>query len=165
MLQSFRKPLILFTPKSLLRHPLCVSSVDDLATGRFREVIGDSGDHGSVQQVLICTGKIYYDLLERILKDQVKGTALLRVEQLYPLAVDQLREELRSYPEGARFSWVQEEPRNMGAWRFIRNPLAELLGAEPRYVGRPDAAAPASGSHRLDRVEQERIVNEALQVV
>jgi len=164
MLQGFRKPLVLFTPKSLLRHPLCVSSLDDLDSGGFREVIADPVDQGLVQQLLICTGKIYYDLSERILKDQVKGTALLRVEQLYPLAVDQLSEELSRYPVGTRFSWVQEEPRNMGAWPFLRYPLAELLGAEPRYVGRPDAAAPASGSHRLDRLEQERIVNEALQI-
>jgi 2-oxoglutarate dehydrogenase E1 component len=163
MLQKYRKPLILFTPKSLLRHPLCVSTLDDLTSGGFREVIADPAD-GDVQQVLICTGKIYYDLVERIQRDQVKWTALVRVEQLYPLAVEQLREALGRYPAGARFSWVQEEPHNMGAWRSIRNPLAELLGADPRYVGRPDAAAPASGSHRLDRVEQERIIAEALQI-
>ena len=162
MLQKFRKPLVLFTPKSLLRHPLCVSGLDDLSGGAFREVIADPPG-GDVQQVLICTGKIYYDLSERLQRDQIKWTALVRVEQLYPLAVDQLREALGKYPAGTRFSWVQEEPRNMGAWRSIRNQLAELLGAEPRYVGRPDAAAPASGSHRLDRVEQERIVAEALQ--
>ena len=162
MLQSFRKPLILFTPKSLLRHPLCVSTLDDLSGGAFREVIAEPVG-SDVQQVLICTGKIYYDLTERIQRDQVKWTALVRVEQLYPLAVDQLREELGKYPAGTRFSWVQEEPRNMGAWRSLRNQLAEILGEEPRYVGRPDAAAPASGSHRLDRVEQERIVAEALQ--
>jgi 2-oxoglutarate dehydrogenase E1 component len=162
LLQSFRKPLVLFTPKSLLRHPLCVSSLEDLTSGGFQEVIS-SPLESEVQQVLICTGKIYYDLAERIEKDQVKWTALVRVEQLYPLAVDQLKDALGKYPAGTRFSWVQEEPRNMGAWRSLRNPLAELLGAEPRYVGRPDAAAPASGSHRLDRVEQERIVAEALQ--
>ena len=164
MLQSFRKPLVLFTPKSLLRHPLCVSSLDDLASGEFHDVIGDAAEAGGVRQVLICTGKIYYDLYERILRDKLEGIALLRVEQLYPLAVDRLWEELGRYPEGTGFSWVQEEPRNMGAWRSLRNILAELLGAEPRYVGRPDAAAPASGSHRLDRVEQERIVKEALQI-
>ena len=88
--------------------------------------------------------------------------ALVRVEQLYPLAADLLREELERYPSGTRFSWVQEEPHNMGAWRFLRPQLTEMLGTVPRYVGRPDAAAPASGSHRLDRVEQERIVTEAL---
>ena len=114
--------------------------------------------------MLICTGKIYYDLSERMAKEKIQGTAIVRVEQLYPLAVDQLREELAKYPEGTRFSWVQEEPRNMGAWRSLRNQIAELLGSEPNYVGRPDAAAPASGSHRLDRVEQERIVKEALRI-
>jgi len=164
MLQSFRKPLVLFTPKSMLRHPLCVSSLEELSSGGFRDVIADPADPGGVQQVLICTGKIYYDLSERMVQEKIQGTAIIRVEQLYPLAVDQLREELGKYPEGTRFSWVQEEPRNMGAWRSLRNQIAELLGSEPNYVGRPDAAAPASGSHRLDRVEQERIVKEALRI-
>jgi 2-oxoglutarate dehydrogenase E1 component len=162
MLQSFRKPLVLFTPKSLLRHPLCVSRIADLTSGEFREVIAEPAADGDLRQILICTGKIYYDLAERITRDQVKGTALVRVEQLYPLAADLLRSELQRYPSGVRFSWVQEEPHNMGAWRFIRPILAEILGSEPHYIGRPDAAAPASGSHRLDRVEQERIINEAL---
>jgi 2-oxoglutarate dehydrogenase E1 component len=162
MLQKFRKPLILFTPKSLLRHPLCVSKLEELSLGGFREVIAEPSRFGDVQQVLICTGKIYYHLLERILKDEVPGTALLRVEQLYPLGVDLLRGELLKYPSGTRFSWVQEEPHNMGAWSFISHHLTEILGERPRYVGRPDAAAPASGSHRLDSVEQERIIDEAL---
>ena len=164
MLQSFRKPLVLFTPKSLLRHPLCVSKLDDLTTGEFREVIAEPAAFGDLQQVLICTGKIYYDLAERIARDQVQGTALVRVEQLYPLGVDLLRGELQRYSRSARFSWVQEEPRNMGAWPFLSPHLTEILGAAPRYVGRPDAAAPASGSHRLDRVEQERIIDEALKL-
>ena len=163
MLQGFRKPLVLFTPKSLLRHPECVSSLEELTSGGFHEVIAEPASKGDAQQVLICSGKIYYDLLGRIGKDEVQGVALVRIEQLYPLSIDLLKEELRRYPSGARFSWVQEEPRNMGAWRFIREPLSEILGAVPRYVGRPDAAAPASGSHRLDRVEQERILDEALQ--
>jgi len=162
MLQGFRKPLVLFTPKSLLRHPLCVSNLAELAAGEFREVIAEPPRGGEVQQVLICTGKIYYDLLERIVKDEVRGVALVRVEQLYPLGVDLLRDELTRYPSGARFSWVQEEPHNMGAWTHIASTLTEILGKRPRYVGRPGAAAPASGSHRLDRIEQQRIVDEAL---
>ncbi|QWV94139.1 2-oxoglutarate dehydrogenase E1 component [Geomonas oryzisoli] len=164
MLQPFRKPLVLFTPKSLLRHPDCVSRLEELSSGSFREVIAEPAVGESVRQVLICSGKIYYDLLGRIRKDQLQGHALLRIEQLYPLPVEQLRDELQRYPSGARFTWVQEEPRNMGAWRFIHEPLTELLGTVPRYVGRPDAAAPASGSHRLDRVEQERIVDEAVKI-
>ncbi|WP_224961339.1 2-oxoglutarate dehydrogenase E1 component [Geomonas subterranea] len=164
MLQPFRKPLILFTPKSLLRHPDCVSRLEELSSGSFREVIAEPAVGESVRQVLICSGKIYYDLLGRIRKDQLQGHALLRIEQLYPLPVEQLRDELQRYPAGARFTWVQEEPRNMGAWRFIHESLIELLGGVPRYVGRPDAAAPASGSHRMDRVEQERIVDEALKI-
>ena len=125
-------------------------------------MIAEPAAGGDVQQVLICTGKIYYDLMERIVKDEVKGTALVRVEQLYPLHADLLRSELQRYPSGTAFSWVQEEPQNMGAWPFMSHHLTEILGSRPRYVGRPDAAAPASGSHRLNKVEQERIVNEAL---
>ncbi|GFO54566.1 2-oxoglutarate dehydrogenase subunit E1 [Geomonas sp. Red276] len=162
IVQSFRKPLILFTPKSLLRHPSCVSKVEELTGGQFREVIAEPPQQGNVRQVLICTGKIYYDLADRIARDQLQGTALVRVEQLYPLGVDQLRNELQRYPNDVPFSWVQEEPHNMGAWRFMRPVLTDILGHVPRYVGRPEAAAPASGSHRLDRVEQERIVSEAL---
>ena len=162
MLQSFRKPLILFTPKSMLRHPLCVSTLEDLTSGEFREVIAESAPNGDVQQVLICTGRIYIEILERIMKDQLKGTALVRIEQLYPVSVDLLRRELQRYPSGTRFSWVQEEPHNMGAWPTLSQTLTEVLGTRPRYVGRPDAAAPASGSHRLNRVEQERIIDEAL---
>jgi 2-oxoglutarate dehydrogenase E1 component len=162
MLQSFRKPLVLFTPKSLLRHPMCVSTLEELSSGHFQEAIAEPAPFGTVQQVLICTGKIYYDLAERIRRDEIKGIALVRIEQLYPLGLDQLRSELHRYPSGMRYSWVQEEPHNMGAWRLIKSRLVEILGAAPRYVGRPDAAAPASGSHRLDRVEQERIVTEAL---
>jgi 2-oxoglutarate dehydrogenase E1 component len=162
ILQGFRKPLVLLTPKSLLRHPMCVSKVEDLASGGFQEVIAEPPQFGNAQHVLICSGKIYYDLAERIVKDQVNGVALVRIEQLYPLALDQLKGELQRYPSGTRFTWVQEEPHNMGAWRFIRAQLAQILGGVPRFVGRPDAAAPASGSHRLDRVEQERIIKEAL---
>lgn len=164
MLQPFRKPLILFTPKSLLRHPDCVSRLEELSSGGFREVIAEPAAGEAVCQVIICSGKIYYDLLGRIRKEQLQGSALLRIEQLYPLPIEQLRDELQRFPAGVRYTWVQEEPRNMGAWRFIHEPLTELLGSVPRYVGRPDAAAPASGSHRLDRVEQERIVDEALKI-
>ncbi|WP_041262976.1 2-oxoglutarate dehydrogenase E1 component [Citrifermentans bemidjiense] len=163
MLQPFRKPLILFTPKSLLRHPDCVSKLEELSSGGFKEVISEPPAGGEVQEVLLCSGKIYYDLLGRIRKDQVQGRALVRIEQLYPLPMDLLREELQRYPSGVRYSWVQEEPRNMGGWRFLHEPLCEILGVVPRYVGRPEAAAPASGSHRLDRVEQERIIEDALQ--
>ena len=162
MLQSFRKPLVLFTPKSLLRHPLCASTLEELSSGGFRKIIAEPAVFGELRQVLICTGKIYYDLMERIVKDQLQGTALVRIEQLYPLDVEQLTCELRKYPSGTRFSFVQEEPHNMGAWRFLSHTLTKILGSRPRYVGRPYAAAPASGSHRLDRVEQERIVEEAL---
>lgn len=164
MLQQFRKPLVLFTPKSLLRHPSCFSRLDDLTRGEFREVIAEPARYGEVKQVLICTGKIYYDLSDRIAKDEAQGIALVRVEQLYPFQSDLLRDELQRYSSGTRFAWVQEEPHNMGAWPYLSHHLTEILGSRPRYIGRPDAAAPASGSHRLNKIEQERIVTEALQL-
>lgn len=163
--QPFRKPLILFTPKSLLRHPLCTSTLEELATGAFLPVIADPLERAGVHDVLICAGKVYYDLFERREKSGVPGTALVRLEQLYPFPEQQLVEALKGYPEGTRYTWVQEEPNNMGAWGFMRSRLAAILGQEPRYVGRDEAASPASGSHRQDRAEQEQLVAEALGVL
>ncbi|MBJ6726516.1 2-oxoglutarate dehydrogenase E1 component [Geomesophilobacter sediminis] len=161
MKQPFRKPLIVFTPKSLLRHPRCVASIEQLSTGSFQPVIADSQERSAVDSVLICTGKVYYDLLERRERDGIEGTALVRIEQLYPFPEQQLAEALKGYPDATRFRWVQEEPYNMGAWKFMRSKLARILGGEPRYVGRAEAASPASGSHRQDRAEQDRLVAEA----
>ncbi|UFS71505.1 2-oxoglutarate dehydrogenase E1 component [Geomonas sp. RF6] len=163
MKQSFLKPLVLFTPKSLLRNPLCVSSLDELASGSFQSILADPADPSTIDSVLVCSGKIYYDLLEQKVQGKGEGTALVRIEQLYPYPDEALREVLGRYHRGTAFTWVQEEPRNMGAWNFLRNILADILGSTPRYVGRPETAAPASGSHRMDRLEQGRIVAEALQ--
>ncbi|GFE57601.1 2-oxoglutarate dehydrogenase E1 component [Geobacter sp. AOG1] len=162
--QPFRKPLIVFTPKSLLRHPLCVSRLEELSEGWFREVIpgSDSPDH--VTTVLFCTGKIYFELLERKNRDGREDVALVRIEQLYPLRTDLVREALAPFRGAVTFRWVQEEPRNMGAWGFVRPHLADILGAEPAYIGRPDAAAPAVGSHREHKVEQERVMAAAFQL-
>ncbi|MRR36009.1 2-oxoglutarate dehydrogenase E1 component, partial [bacterium] len=163
MRQPFRKPLVVFTPKSLLRHPRCVSRLEELAEGGFREVIVGGAAPGKARRLLLCTGKVYYDLLEQVEKDGREDVAIVRVEQLYPLRADLLGEAVERFPEARDVAWVQEEPRNMGAWSFIRPYLAELFGAEPRYVGRPGNDVPAVGSHRLHGEEQERIVAEALQ--
>ena len=160
--QPFRKPLIIFTPKSLLRHPVCVSELNELAAGRFHEILPDNGAVGQVKRVLLCTGKIYYDLLERRGRDPGE-TAIIRVEQLYPLNIELLREVVAPLAHLQEWRWVQEEPANMGAWEYIRQPLADAIGREPRYVGRPPAAAPAVGSHRTHKAEQEKLIEEAFQ--
>jgi len=159
--QPFRKPLIVFTPKSLLRHPLCVSKLGEFTSGRFKEILTANEDPARIRKILICSGKIAVELLERRMKDGRDDLELIRIEQLYPLRIDLLREILGSYGEGVRVSWVQEEPANMGGWSFIRPHLRAILGEEPRYVGREESASPAVGSFRLHREEQQKIISEA----
>jgi 2-oxoglutarate dehydrogenase E1 component len=161
ILQQFRKPLVIFTPKSLLRHPACVSRMEEFTNGRFHEILADKDDPEQARTLLLCSGKVYYNLLERKVNEDRRDIALVRIEQLYPLRIDLLRETLARYQKSAETRWVQEEPRNMGAWCFIRPYLAEILGKEPIYVGRPEAAAPAVGSHRQHEVEQARVIEEA----
>jgi 2-oxoglutarate dehydrogenase E1 component len=161
--QVFRKPLIIFTPKSLLRHPKCVSSVDVLCTGTFLEVYSDDTDPGSVQLVLICSGKIYYDLLEERDKRGRTDTKLIRIEQLYPFRDDLLIEKLAQLPRQCRYVWVQEEPENMGAWQHLRLKLEELCGFI-RFVGRPADSCPAVGSHHLHQQQQTEIIARAFEV-
>ena len=161
MKQSFRKPLIVFTPKSLLRHPLCMSKGDEFTTGWFREVLHNGDNPDKVRQVLVCSGKIFYELLERKERENREDVALVRIEQLYPLRGDLLGEALRRYKNAAGYRWVQEEPRNMGAWSFIRPYLEEILGKKVAYAGRGEVAAPAVGSHREYKLEQERLIEEA----
>ncbi|HYS42719.1 MAG TPA: 2-oxoglutarate dehydrogenase E1 component, partial [Geobacteraceae bacterium] len=164
MKQPFRKPLVVFTPKSLLRHPRCVSSRAEFEAGAFREVLTDVADPAQVRAVFLCSGKLYYELLERREKEGRDDVALVRIEQFYPLRSDLIREALAPFRKAEQFAWVQEEPANMGAWSFLRPQLAEILGKEPRYVGRPEAAVPATGSHRLHKEEQERVLEEAFSI-
>ena len=163
ILQSFRKPLIVFTPKSLFRNPLCVSKLDDFSTGRFMEIIPDSDSARDARRVILCSGKIYYDLLAERLKNGSKDIAIIRIEQLYPFNDVMLAETLKPFgldtsENGGKLYWVQEEPRNMGAWPVLRNRLTELAGHEPVYVGRKEAASPATGSHRHHAEEQAQII-------
>jgi 2-oxoglutarate dehydrogenase E1 component len=159
--QSFRKPLIVFTPKSLLRHPACVSSLEELAEGNFQEILVDSAAPAEVTTVLLCSGKIYYELAERREKAGRTDLAIVRIEQFYPFNSDLLRQVVEPLTAVKSWRWVQEEPANMGAWQFLRPYLMELLGCEPAYVGRPVAAAPAIGSHRVHGEEQAKIIDAA----
>jgi 2-oxoglutarate decarboxylase len=164
-----RKPLIVFSPKSLLRHKLAVSSVADFTTGRFQPIIGDAGingtplDAGAVKRVLLCSGKVYYDLFQARAARGLTDTAIIRMEQIYPLPVEELKAELGRYPNAEDFAWVQEEPANQGAWSFVAlNLLEHLEGVRLRRISRPAAAAPAVGSAKLHDAEQNALVEAAL---
>ncbi len=158
--QPFRIPLVVFTPKSLLRHPMCASRLDEMTGGWFMEILPAEGQPEKITAVLICSGKIFYELLERRKKDGREDIAIIRVEQLYPLRADLLREELSRYRSADSFTWVQEEPRNMGAWNFMRLHLMDILGKDPKYIGRKEDASPAVGSHRQHKIEQQKIIDE-----
>ena len=148
MLHSFRKPLIVMTPKSLLRNPLAVSSLADLGQNVFANVIGEVDDipPAQVQRVIFCSGKVYYDLLTARRKEDLRTIALVRIEQLYPFPVEEYLAVLARYPNAADMVWCQEEPQNQGAWYQIRHRLQDLAGARPvYYAGRAAAAAPATG--------------------
>ena len=178
-LSQKKKPLVVFTPKSLLRHRLCVSQISDFTSGMFAPVLPDPGVDGAplspsgVKRILLCSGKLFYDLLqaraERVAaakaaaKQLVTDTAIIRMEQLYPMPVDELRSALASYPEAEDFAWVQEEPANQGAWSFIAlNLLEHLDGVRLRRISRPAAAAPAVGSTKMHDAEQAALVEAAL---
>jgi 2-oxoglutarate dehydrogenase E1 component len=160
------KPLVIFTPKSLLRHPRCVSTLEELADGRFEEVVDDRLDPARVRRVVMTSGKLYYDLLKAREEAPLGEVALVRVEQLYPFPAAALSRVLARYP-AAELVWAQEEPRNMGAWRFVRERLLDgdvaAGGRELRYAGRKESASPATGSHKVHLAEQEALVRSALE--
>ena len=159
MKQSFRKPLIVFTPKSLLRHPQCISHVDDFTNGGFSELLDDFEVKGNVERVLLCSGKIYYELIEERTRSENTDTAIIRVEQLYPLRMDLISKILERYPLAA-LVWVQEEPRNMGAWMYLNSVFSEH-GFHVHYVGRDADCCPAVGSHRVHEEQQRFVISSA----
>ena len=160
---------MIFTPKSLLRHPKAVSTIHDLTSGGFREVLDDPGplDAERISRVLFCSGKIYYDLLAAREERKADHIAIVRLEQIYPFAQSMVKDILLRYPLTSEIIWTQEEPRNMGAWRFLREQIQPLLddsGREVRYVGRSESASPATGSYKRHLQEQAEILDEALTI-
>ncbi|HTD88338.1 MAG TPA: 2-oxoglutarate dehydrogenase E1 component [Candidatus Binatia bacterium] len=157
-LRRWRKPLVVMTPKSLLRHPKSVSALDDCASGQFRTVIRDSKPASQIRKLLLCSGKVYFDLLEK----QREDVAILRLEQLYPLRKTELEDALAGYAADVAVTWVQEEPENMGAWRFLRIQFGEQIFGRPfRVVARPAAASPATGSGKRHKAEQTQLISAA----
>ena len=166
MLRDFRKPLIVMTPKSLLRHKLSVSALEDLAHGFFQEVIGEIDDlpAAAVKRVVFCSGKVYFDLLEARRADEVRAVAIVRLEQLYPFPADDYAAAIRRYPNAREIVWCQEEPQNQGAWYQIRHRMQEPLShkQELLYSGRAPAAAPAAGILQLHTIQQNGLVAAAI---
>ena len=166
MLLPNRRPLVIMTPKSLLRHRLAISSLDDLTAGTFQTVIPeiDRLDDHQVRRVVFCSGRIYYDLLDKRRKDNRQDVAIIRMEQLYPFPKDELQQELARYPLADQFIWCQEEPRNQGAWYTSQHNVRALLGKGRylEYTGRESSASPAAGSAALHVQQLHTLVDDAL---
>lgn len=166
VIRNFRKPLVIMTPKSLLRHKLAVSPVSDLSQGKFHTVIPeiDQLEAQKVTKVVLCCGKVYYDLLEERRAQQLNNVALIRIEQLYPFPIKALVAELVKYPQATKVIWCQEEPQNQGVWFSSQHNMVDCLqeGQTLHYAGREVAAAPAAGSTALHAQQQKALVEQAL---
>jgi 2-oxoglutarate dehydrogenase E1 component len=166
MIRQVRKPLVVLTPKSLLRHKLSVSTIADLARGRFQPMIEEVEPMAdeSVTRVVFCSGKVYFDLAEFRRNENLSGVAIVRIEELYPFPVEEYARVVARYKNAKEIVWCQEEPQNQGAWYQIRHRLQEPLSPSHQlfYAGRPGAAAPASGIHALHVRQQQALVSAAL---
>jgi 2-oxoglutarate dehydrogenase E1 component len=161
VVRPMKKPLIIFSPKSLLRRPSCISTIQDLTEGSFQEMLDDPNPGDKVTRVILCSGRIYYDLIERREKDGIHDMAIVRVEQLYPFHLTLMKDILSRYPGMKEIFWVQEEPSNMGAWKFMRPMLEEVLpdGPQIKYIGRRPSASPATGSLSRHQKELSELIN------
>ncbi len=162
MKAPYRKPLVVLTPKSLLRNPMSVSTIDDLAAGVFQEVIDDPTPPVKARRVLLCGGKIFLELFNRRRERNDDDIAIVRIEQYYPFPGDALKKTLANYESATEWLWVQEEPENMGAWTFMRPRLESLTGRTLKYVGREPSASPATGFPKLYRKQAESILSTAV---
>jgi len=165
MMRNFRKPLIIMTPKSLLRHPMAVSTIEDMAEGHFREVIDDADvDPEKVRRVILCSGKVYYELMDRRQNEGPEEVAIVRVEQLYPFPKEQLDKVLSRYTSASEFVWCQEETENRGGWTFMSDIVKQEMGIELAYAGRERASSPAVGSLKMHKAEQDELLEAAIRL-
>jgi 2-oxoglutarate dehydrogenase E1 component len=160
--RDFRKPLVVLTPKSLLRHSLAVSNLSELTGGSFQEVLDHGTNKKTSSRLILCSGKIYYELLQRRKDLKSNDTSIIRLEQFYPFPHKQLEEVIAKYGQVKEWYWVQEEPENMGGWNFVRTRLASLVSEHFQYVGRKEAASPATGFHNIYKEQQGAIIAEAV---
>jgi len=164
--RRWRKPLVVMTPKSLLRHPKSVSTLDEFADGRFQRIIPDelpAAATPKIKRVLLCSGKMYFELVEQREKSKRDDVAILRVEQLYPLSDKLLQSALANYRDGTPVFWVQEEPQNMGAWYDFRVRFGDRIFGRWPFDGiyRPASASPATGSAKTHKREQAALIAQA----
>ncbi|HVS37696.1 MAG TPA: 2-oxoglutarate dehydrogenase E1 component, partial [Gemmataceae bacterium] len=160
MVRNFRKPLIVMTPKSMLR--VKISQISDLVDGRFYEVIDDAtATPERIRRVLLCSGKVFHELAKLRTKTETDDVAIVRVEQFYPFPEGQLHQALDRYRNAEEHVWVQEESQNMGGWWFME-PRLRAMGFPAEYVGRDASASPATGSHEVHKREQEELVEAAI---
>ncbi len=166
MKRNFIKPLILMTPKSLLRADFATSRQEDFTSGRFEEILlsPKAGAASKIKRVILCSGKVYYDLLNYQTAHKVDQVAIIRVEQLYPLAEKKLRAMLKPFPKSAKLIWCQEESQNMGAWTFMEPRLRAMFKREVAYAGRNASASPAVGALVIHKREQAQLVAEAFSI-
>jgi len=167
-IRPVRRPLIVMTPKSLLRHQLAVSDLDELAEGKFQNVIGEIDDLNpkNVDRVVFCSGKVYYDLLQKRREEEMDNVAIIRIEQLYPFPQEEMAEVMKDYKHVKDFVWCQEEPQNQGAWYCSQHHFRESIPAKAKltYAGRAASASPAVGYASKHKEQQEKLVNEALSI-
>jgi 2-oxoglutarate dehydrogenase complex dehydrogenase (E1) component-like enzyme len=165
---GMERPLIVMTPKSLLRLPAASSTVAELTSGGFKSLIDDAKveDPSLIERVVLCSGKVYYDLIDAREKAGEKRVAVVRLEQFYPFPLQSIRETLAKYSNTKELAWVQEEPQNMGGWTFVQPRLEDLIPAcqRPRYIGRTASASPATGSYSIHQKEQAAILADALKM-
>lgn len=168
IMRSCRKPLITMTPKSLLRHKLAVSTLEDLTEGRFQPILPeiDELDPSQISRVIMCSGKVYYDLLEHRRSAEKNNVVIIRIEELYPFPAERLNEVLGQYENASELIWCQEEPKNQGAWDYFEPRFAAKLNhhCQVQYVGREPSAAPAVGSAIVHAKQQKALISEALQI-
>jgi 2-oxoglutarate dehydrogenase E1 component len=165
MKREFKKPLIIMAPKSLLRHKECVSKVENFTQNEFWSILDDEEvKRKTAKRIILCSGKVYYDLATYRTENKIKNTAIIRVEQFYPLNTDLLQRIAANYPQAEKLVWCQEEPKNMGGWTFIAPRLMEALEKMPLYAGRDEAASPAVGSLAMHKHEQAALVKEAFEI-
>ncbi|URJ29127.1 2-oxoglutarate dehydrogenase E1 component [Blochmannia endosymbiont of Camponotus modoc] len=162
-----KKPLIIISPKSLLRHPMVTTSLEDLAYGSFKTVFNEIDDNivsNKIKRVIICSGKVYYDLLIQRRKNEQYNIAIIRIEQLYPFPYTNIQAILASYSNVQDFTWCQEEPKNQGAWYYIQHCFHNIISENVtlNYIGRPDAAAPAVGYFSVHQQQQKKLIDDAL---
>jgi 2-oxoglutarate dehydrogenase E1 component len=163
MIRLFRKPLVIMTPKSLLRNKEATSTLDELSRGGFQTVIGETDpkvDAKKVKRVIVCTGKVYYDLLLARRERELDDVALVRIEQLYPFAHKAFEAEMKKYPHATQVVWCQDEPQNQGAWFYVQHHIAEALreGQKLSYAGRAPSASPAVGYYDKHYAQQKELI-------